>query len=245
MKLLVIVLCLLSERFFMHRNSNNRIQWFNAYFNKFNFTGFNKPFYTYPWIILILFLLPLLLLTFIIFYLFENWLFGFVGLILHIVIFHACIGPSNPFYPTVTNASKKNISEYFYQVNGQLFAVIFWYLVSGPIGILAYRLISYSQTRDVIKNPATKLTDLLDWIPARLTAFLYLLVGNFQAGYTSFLAFFFTKPANNQSLLSVCGIKSAELGSAAEHITQAEVLVEHAVILYLVFIALFTMFAWL
>lgn len=244
MKLLVIVLCLVSERYFMHMNAKNRIQLLDIYLNLFHLRG-KKSYLTYPWLILMLLVFPIILFAGIFFYLFESWLFGFVGLLFHIIIFYFCMGPVNPFYPGVTSVSKKHIGDYFCQVNGQLFSVIFWYLVTGPIGILIYRLISYSQKNDAVKKQARQLTDLFDWLPARFTVLFYLLVGNFQAGYKTFLGCFFSTPENNQAMLSECGLKAAGFEKDSLSIAHAELIVEHAVILNLVFIALFTMLAWL
>jgi AmpE protein len=63
------------------------------------------------------------------------------------------------------------------------FAVIFWFLLLGPIGALAYRL-SYLCARSEIldefdRQLALRFVHYLDWIPARLLATSFALTGDF------------------------------------------------------------------
>lgn len=67
------------------------------------------------------------------------------------------------------------------------FAVVFWFLVLGPVGALAYRL-SYNSGRSLILNEddrkqALELVQYLDWIPARLLMLAFALTGNFVNGF--------------------------------------------------------------
>lgn len=246
MKLLVIVLCLLSERFLVHVSSHNRFHWFSIYSKTMDKRLAKVALFSSPWVMLLLALLPMLLGFFIVFYLFSNWLFGFIGLLLNIVVFYVCMGPGNPFYPLRTSekpVSETEIGNYLAQINGQLFAVIFWYIVLGPLAILAYRLISLSQNQDPVKLQALQITDILDWLPARMTVMLYLLVGNFQAGWRHFSKIFISPPENNHILLSECGLQA--LGTESPSMPRAESLVEHALIALLVLLACFTLVAWM
>ena len=250
MKLLVIVLCLLSERFLVHVGSHNRFRWFSVYGKAMDQRLAQISFLSSSWLMLVLVVLPLLLVFFIALHFFSNGLFGFVGFLLNVIIFFFCLGPGNPFYPvrapTTENVSDVEIGEYLVQANGQLFAVLFWYIILGPLAVLAYRLISHSQSQPAVSQSASRLTSILDWLPARMTVLLYLLVGNFQAGLRNFSKIFFSAPANNNTLLSVCGMQA--LGSGASDpvaMPHAESLVEHAIIVLLVLLAFFTLVAWM
>ena len=87
------------------------------------------------------------------------------------------------------------------QANRRLFAVMFWFMVLGPVGAWAYRvtnLVHYRAScmilRDNSSNSAqivdasTMLHGLFDWIPTRLVAFGYAMVGSFDGALTAWRA---------------------------------------------------------
>lgn len=64
------------------------------------------------------------------------------------------------------------------------FAVIFWYFLLGPVAALSYRLLALAAEHG--KNPAlveraAQLRHAFDWLPVRLLAASFALVGNFVA----------------------------------------------------------------
>jgi len=73
--------------------------------------------------------------------------------------------------------------------NERLFAVLFWFVLSGgPIGAVLYRLTSalreYTQQEEENIRPEFVLVSrllyfILNWVPARLTAFSYAIIGSF------------------------------------------------------------------
>lgn len=248
MELLVVVLCLLSERFLVHKRSHKRFHWFMTYGNGVLSTLYSK-FPRVSSISIFLIILPLLLLAGLIIYLFEHVLFGMVGLLLNVFVFYYCIGPANPFYPVHAKPAEQlqdeDIGNYLVRVNEELFAILFWYLLLGPVGILAYRLISLSQGLTNVGHQASKLLNVFDWLPARMTALLYLLVGNFQAGFHHFTKMLFSAPEKNKKMLSDCGLLALNIDHREpKNMLQAERLVEHATIVFLVLLALCTIVAW-
>lgn len=85
------------------------------------------------------------------------------------------------------------------QANNRLFAVVFWFVLLGPLGAWAYRATDLIRRRAVfaagreeeaeestgisaqLREAATQLHGWLAWIPARLTAIGYATAGNFDA----------------------------------------------------------------
>ncbi|MCF7201611.1 regulatory signaling modulator protein AmpE [Pseudomonas oligotrophica] len=64
------------------------------------------------------------------------------------------------------------------------FAVIFWYLLLGPVLALAYRLLALVEQHAgdaALRERASQLRHGLDWLPVRLLAASFALVGNFTA----------------------------------------------------------------
>ncbi|KPX27533.1 AmpE protein [Pseudomonas syringae pv. delphinii] len=71
-----------------------------------------------------------------------------------------------------------------WQAFQSFFAVIFWYFVLGPVAALAYRLLAlaaeHGKTPALVER-AGQLRHAFDWVPVRLLAASFALVGNFVA----------------------------------------------------------------
>jgi AmpE protein len=69
------------------------------------------------------------------------------------------------------------------------FSVIFWFIILGPLGAVLYRscftlkhyLSELDNLGEDFSSGVDHLLEILDWVPARLTAFSYALSGNFPA----------------------------------------------------------------
>ena len=98
------------------------------------------------------------------------------------------------------------------------FAVIFYYLIGGPIAALTYRLLVLTSEQAEWPQAAgltTRLLHILDWLPVRLLSISFALIGNFitvnQALMHDLLCL--TEPADN--LLSKTGRAAVEAESDA------------------------------
>ncbi len=65
-----------------------------------------------------------------------------------------------------------------------LFAPLFWFIVLGPFGVAGYWLSRYLAMRWQGEYgfiaPLARILDVLDWLPARLLAFSFAIVGNYE-----------------------------------------------------------------
>jgi AmpE protein len=71
-----------------------------------------------------------------------------------------------------------------WQAYQSFFAVIFWYALLGPMAILAYRLLALCDEyarQPALHERALQLRHALDWLPVRVLASSFALVGNFIA----------------------------------------------------------------
>lgn len=71
-----------------------------------------------------------------------------------------------------------------WQAYQSFFAVIFWYFVLGPGAALAYRLLALTAEharQPALKARAEQLRHIMDWLPVRVLALSFALVGNFVA----------------------------------------------------------------
>ena len=248
MKLLVIILCLFSERYLIHGISHERFTWFSSYQDKVAKYAAKYKFTDSLWVNWILLIMPLIILTAIVLYLFQSLLWGLLGFLLHLFIFYYCIGPDNAFYPPAAELIKRGenpAKSYFERVNGQLFSPIFWYLLLGPLMVLFYRMNSVASGRKQIAPLCSKISSILEWLPARLTALSYLLAGNFQGGFFVFKKYAGSNLDSSTVLLGETGV--AAVGNTDEPVSlpQAESLVEQSLIIYLAGFSVFIIATWL
>lgn len=251
MKFLIILLCLASERYLVHAAAEYRKSWIDIYYDFIAKKLLQTKVLINSYVMIAAVILPIVLIAYLLLVLFDNFLFGIFTFFLNLVILYFCLGPENSFYPVTESASEKksktdSAAIYFVKVNNQLFAPIFWFIITGSLGVIVYRLLSFCAEKGLTKEPAFQVLSVLDWVTARLTVLLYLLVGNFQKGFHFYTKAFFASPEQNNHLLHEGGLLAAEAKEGESiALPYAQILVEHALVVCLVFLAFFTLVAWL
>ena len=158
------------------------------------------------------------------------------------------------------------------QANNRLFAVIFWFVLLGPLGAWTYRVTDLVRRRavfneardesddgvlDRLKDSATVLHGWLAWIPARLTAIGYAAAGNFDAAIGAWRAPTEDKGDSpfeyNEHLLARVGVAAIAIGDDPEEdlpsravrgATAANRLVFRLLLIWAVVISAMTLYGW-
>lgn len=116
------------------------------------------------------------------------------------------------------------VGSIFIEANSRVLAVLFWFVVLGPLGAAVYRLshelVKNAEEDSALKAAAQTWLGLADWIPARLTALFYALTGHFEDTLAVLRRYLVTSladmPAGNRDLLREAGKESVELEGALE-----------------------------
>jgi len=158
------------------------------------------------------------------------------------------------------------------QANNRLFAVIFWFVLLGPLGAWTYRVTDLIRRRAVFAashegqadgtpdrqhDAATFLHGWLAWIPARLTAIGYAAAGNFDPALGAWRAPTEQESDSpseyNEHLLARVGVGALALEDDADEdfvsrgvrgATAANRLVFRLLLIWAVVIAAMTLYGW-
>ena len=105
-----------------------------------------------------------------------------------------------------------------WQAYQSFFAVIFWYFLLGPVAALAYRLLALASERSLnplVAERAGQLRHAFDWLPVRLLAASFALVGNFVAVSRVMLHELLSWDISAAQLVEKVGLAAAEIPAPA------------------------------
>lgn len=120
----------------------------------------------------------------------------------------------------------------FVAANQRIFAVLFWFAVLGPWGAVLYRLINLCNVNGIfgMSEIALQAQAILDWIPARVFAFIFALVGDFTNVFSYWKRDVKEGLGSNENILGDCG--TAALGFAeADHFPEGGIAEKEALAL--------------
>ncbi len=224
MKLIALIVALILERLATHLFHLRSLRWLDRCIDPL--VGFASRHRQIPAVISALIILGLLLLPLILVWLLiDDALLGIPFVVLSVVVLFFSLGPEDIFEEVSAwcravsagdEESEANLSKailecdprpnsrisdaIFVQGNNRIFAVVFWFIVAGPIGAAIVRIADlirrrtlFQQARrgkEVDEQPemvdATEAVHaFLAWIPARLSALSYILAGSFDSGWAA------------------------------------------------------------
>lgn len=97
----------------------------------------------------------------------------------------------------------------------RLFAVLFWYLVAGPVGALLYYCLTRLQANRMFASEwdsagwASSLLFAMEWVPARLLALTFSLAGDFDAGFRCLREDLLNGTRRAESLVTDCALAAS------------------------------------
>jgi AmpE protein len=257
MTFIITFIALLIERFFDWSHLRNW-NWYAAYQQKIakRCSGIS------PYFVLAIIILPLLIAVFFIQWALQDVLFGFGEILFQLFIFLYCLGPQNFWADTFAcvnalvqgdsqaaaeklktsfgdvkenvNASlhQQLLQQIFIAANRRVFAVIFWFIILGPIGVVLYRTVTLSASDNAkqdseLAKDACSIESALDWIPIRIFTCLFALSGHFVQVFSCWRKKVMRGLDINSQLLLECGAAAlgkedietlAQDGSAEKHV---------------------------
>jgi membrane protein required for beta-lactamase induction len=211
----IILICLIAERFLLDTLTWRNDRWFFRYTEWYRAQSLPNTLQQGTLGLITLLLLPLLAIA-LIQQVLNGALWGFLDVAFALVVLLYTLGPKdldqqvNEYVdarehddeqaardiagqliddepPTSEPARSQAVAEAALQLaNRRIVAVLFWFVLLGPLGAMLYRLASWlpksdqaAQSLDYRLN-ALQLVHILDWLPARLTAFCYAIAGSFE-----------------------------------------------------------------
>lgn len=224
MKFIILLISLGLERGLHIGRYLYRFSWFEKYVDflylSLNKTGLWRSFSAVGFIVI-----PLLLIVAIVYYSLHSLLFHIIGYLIALFVLLYCLGPDdlyvalNRYFFACESGNdeagfthiEKFVGEkpsnpgelhravtksIFVHFNENIFAVLFWFVILGPLGAVLYRSVSltriYAQKEGSqhaeIGSSAQYCQYVLDWIPVRLLALGYALVGDFMPTFKYWLS---------------------------------------------------------
>ncbi|EKD73204.1 MAG: hypothetical protein ACD_45C00408G0002 [uncultured bacterium] len=239
MTFIITLISLVIERFF-YWGHLRYWRWFTKYQRWLSTSRIgNWP----PVLQLIVCILPLLLVVGLLNCLLAGWLYGILKLIFGVVIVVYCFGPHNIWvqvYACINELHKGDmplamehadtafkvgtfeqmqkfhqtfVRAIFVAMHERVFAVVFWFVLLGPVGAVLYRAITLMSHESPLNTTqlAAKIRLWLDWISVRVFTFIFALGGHFTEVFKRWKQTVFKGPETNEAMLTECGVAALDV----------------------------------
>ena len=251
MSLIIILLCLLLQRYFNLNCQSYQSSWVLPY-TRFLHSKFSTVNEKNDLVGTLLLVVPILFVLAIIFAL-ISLVVGPVGyyLMLFFVLWFCLDGRDLHQHPY----QEISVEQYFQQCFHVQFSIIFWFAILGWFGTVLYfvvmtliRVLSQSSGENKQLSLLVQLQALLDWVPVRLLGLTFALVGSFSTVIKSWVASLTTRLDKIDALITEWGeiaIEKPQIELVKQEMSAVISLLDRALLVWLVVIALVSIGMWL
>lgn len=124
----------------------------------------------------------------------------------------------NPIMEGTSNYHRDVTKTIFIKFNQNIFAVVFWFAILGPLGAVLYRAIDLTNTsahkdgspNAPLASAANCCQELLDWLPVRVLGLWYALIGNFGPTFSYWLNNVLSGVERNHDIVLHSGLLSID-----------------------------------
>ena len=236
MTFIIVLIAFLLERFFHWRHLRHW-RWFANYEHLLSIRLKGQP----AWLVLFAIVLPFLLVIGVLQYLLVGVFGGSLEFMVGMIVLLYCLGPDNLWvqaYRCIDALNKQDadamshartafgvaitdntqafhqafVRAIFVAAHQRIFAVLFWFVLLGPVGAVLYRIIESISARSIAgARIAVQIKDGLDWLPIRLVTFLFALGGHFTSVFACWKRDLFKGFNTNELFLTECGIAALDV----------------------------------
>jgi AmpE protein len=258
MNVVVLMLCLMCDYFAKSLSMVRCYRWVSGYC-AFLDKRISQRWPSAQWLTVVAVLLPVLLVTLLLQCALFHVFYGVFGLLFNFLILFYALGTVHFHQYRVDkdgDAQAQPVKTVFVQSQQQVFSVMLWFVIFGAVGALFYRLLLEIRRYYASHAQATLLARLtvtqqcLDWVPIRLLALVFAVVGEFSNTFHAWWRHAWSTISHSEALLVQCGMAALSIpeGSAddtvATYQVQATDLVERALLAMLVLFMIIVLTAW-
>ena len=248
MTFIAILIALVIERFFDWSHLR-QWRWFVAYAQIILKKIPGKS----PYVLLTVIIVPLLLGVAMVNIALTGFIYGFPKLVFQLFILLFCLGSQNLWADTfacvtaltqgdaaakadklkacfgvaeINDAQKCHhefLNKIFIAANHRVFAVVFWFMVLGPVGAVLYRLMTIASSEQAaadlspeMMQGANVIENVLDWIPVRILTFVFALGGEFVRVIDCWRRRVMFGLMSTQTMLVDCGFAALGLDDSSQ-----------------------------